>query len=176
MAGMFGSVGKYKVLTPSGTMGYTSDRYGMQTYDRLMQQMMGAGGQGGAPSAGGGNSMNLFMSLLPAILGGGGLQSGAGNWLQNIFGGGAPAAPQPPAPVPPPFAPRPFEGNLPGPLKGGAFTGLMPRPGIPGARPDPFTALRGLSGPFGNGGGPMAPMMGGAARRASKGVNRTVAY
>lgn len=89
-----------------------------------------------------------FQSLLPALAGNPALFSNpaAAGFLSSLF----PSAPaQTPAP-----SPLPLPLGLPGGFNpfGGA--------GKPGPSPNPTVGLRALSGPFGNGGGPISPTFG----------------
>lgn len=143
-----------------------SSRYMVRSQKKLMQagltqdqiQLMRAGPEQPDPQAGSPASMGAFQGLLPAVFSNPSAFSSpeAANWLGSVFG----VSPQTGQPIPAPSAPAPT--SLATPLALGAPGGFTPwnsfaGKGTPGPSPDPFTGLRSLAGPFGNGGGALLP-------------------
>jgi hypothetical protein len=127
-------------------------------FPELAAKFQKQGGLGGSGIGGGGASMgpmgfDPFMAMLPALMGNQSLFSNpnASGWLNQVFAQQMPQMVQPgrPSGIPPGGIPLgvPGRGGYNGPV------GKTP----PGPSPDPFVGLRGLSGPFGNGGGSMLP-------------------
>jgi hypothetical protein len=113
---------------------------------------MGMGGGPGAAMGGGPMGMGAFQAMMPAIMSNSSAfaNPAAAGWLQSLF-------PQSPGGVVP--GNYPGGGTSPLPLGGGGGFAPWRSPGKPGPAPSPFVGLNRLSGPFGNGGGPMVPGM-----------------
>lgn len=148
----------YRLLA-SGGVGLTKLSNKFPELAKEFQKNGGLGGGfgiGTTPAQMGPMGFDPFMAMMPAIMGNQSLFSNpnAAGWLQSVFGN-LPGFQQPginmgrPSGIPPGGIPLgvPGRGGYNGPV------GKTP----PGPSPSPFAGLRGLAGPFGNGGGPMLP-------------------